>query len=331
MFRVDRANSGVGVMRISIVVLALGLVRLPAGQAWAQQGEQAVTPLNKTEYREAQTILAEFAADYAHDHMATDAHFGIKLADRFWTVSVRRKEVATPRGRLTDHGFGPHDVKLSDGVPATPTWYFEFADLNVLRLVALGKVNAGTAAMQNFDSDKVGVEIRDLDGFRSNSGDEADQYLALSHFFTKGKPEVTRFGRESSLETHGALATSLHTMKGFRVAFFSIGPQDRANGDPDLSSGQMPNQFIITSGKGTLLTDDGPMTLEKGMSVFVPQFVKHEMVNDGKEPLEGILVLYGDNSDFAFGTSYPAYLQDLNDFHRQYPFRKPPAAPSGDR
>jgi hypothetical protein len=55
------------------------------------------------------------------------------------------------------------------------------------------------------------------------------------------------------------------------------------------------------------------------------------MVNDGKEPLEGILVLYGDNSDFAFGTSYPAYLQDLNDFHRQYPFRKPPAAPSGDR
>lgn len=55
------------------------------------------------------------------------------------------------------------------------------------------------------------------------------------------------------------------------------------------------------------------------------------MVNDGKEPLEGILVLYGDNSDFAFGTSYPAFMQDLNDFYGDYPFRKPPAAPSSEK
>lgn len=316
-------------MRISTIALAFGLVSVAAGQAWAEQGEK-VKPLTKKEYREAQTILAEFARDYAGDYMAINATFGIKLADKFWTVTVERKEVATPRGRLTDHSFGPHDVKLSEGMAAKPNWYFELAGMNVLRLVASGKVNAGTAAMQSFDSDKVGVELRDREGYKSNAGDEADQYLALTHFFTKGKPEVTRFGRESSLETHGALATSLHTMKGFRVAFFSIGPQGKVNADPRLSFGQMPNQFIVTSGKGTLLTDDGPMVLEKGMSVFVPQFVKHEMVNDGTEPLEGILVLYGDNSDFAFGTSYPAYLQDLNDFHRKYPFRKTPPAPSGN-
>jgi oxalate decarboxylase/phosphoglucose isomerase-like protein (cupin superfamily) len=66
------------------------------------------------------------------------------------------------------------------------------------------------------------------------------------------------------------------------------------------------------------------MVLEKGMSVFVPQFVKHEMVNNGDEPLEGVLILYGDNSDFAFGTSYPAFQQDINDFYRQYKFRKEP-------
>lgn len=59
------------------------------------------------------------------------------------------------------------------------------------------------------------------------------------------------------------------------------------------------------------------------MSVFVQQFVKHRLVNDGTEPLEGVLVLYGDNSDFAFGTSYPGYLQDLNEWHRHYPFAGP--------
>ncbi|KUO52146.1 MAG: hypothetical protein APF78_08295 [Sphingomonadales bacterium BRH_c3] len=168
----------------------------------------------------------------------------------------------------------------------------------------------------------VGVETRDMEGFKSTSGDEADLYVALSHFFSKGKPEVTRFGRDNALETHGARATSLHTMKGFRVVFFSIGPQEAANADPQLSFGQMPNLFVVTQGKGTLYTDDGPMVLERGMSVFVPQFVKHELVNDGDEPLEGILILYGDNSDFAFGTSFPAYIRDLHEWHRNYQFRK---------
>jgi mannose-6-phosphate isomerase-like protein (cupin superfamily) len=310
-------------MRAVSLALAMGMMSASAVPAWAEQGEESAMPLTSEEYNEAQKILADFVKDYSHDHMAIDTTFGIKLDDRFWTVSVERKERASARGRLTDHSFGPHKVALSEGEPTKPTWYFEIADMNVLRLIASGKVNAGTAAMQSFGSDEVGVETRDMAGFKSTSGDEADLYLVLSHFFTKGKPEVTRFGRDTSLSTHGALATSLHTMKGFRVAFFSISPQGKVNADPRLSSGQMPNLFVVTSGKGTLLTDDGPMVLEKGMSVFVPQFVKHEMVNDGDEPLEGVLVLYGDNSDFAFGTSYPTYLQDLNEWHRQYEFKKP--------
>jgi mannose-6-phosphate isomerase-like protein (cupin superfamily) len=309
-------------MRAAVFALTAGLLSVAVGPAWCQADKKAPSVLTDQQQREAKTLLAELANDYTRDPMAIDVTFGVKLDDRFWTVSVKRKEAGTPRGRLTDHAFGPHTVTLSDGAPPAPTWYFEIADMNVLRMIASGKVNAGTAAMQSFDSDEVGVETRDMEGFKSTSGDEADLYLVLSHFFTKGKPEVTRFGRDTSLETHGALATSLHTMKGFRVAFFSIGPQKKANADPQLSSGQMPNLFIVTSGKGKLLTDDGPMVLEKGMSVFVPQFVKHEMVNDGDEPLEGVLVLYGDNSDFAFGTSYPSFQQDLNQFYRQYRFRK---------
>lgn len=308
-----------GLVRGAIACAAAGML---GGIASADESPKSSAALTDAEVAEASAILADFAADFAHDHMAIDVTFGIKLDDKFWSVDVQRKETSSARGRLTDHAFGPHKVTVREGAPADPTWYFEIADMNVLRLIASGEVNAGTAAMQSFGSDEVGVETRDMEGFTSTSGDEADLYLVLSHFFSKGKPEVTYFSRENSLETHGAMATSLHMMKGFRVFFFNIAPQETANEDPRLEFGQMPNLFIVTSGKGTLISDDGPMVLEKGMSVFIPQFVKHQIVNDGDEPLEGLGVLYGDNSDFAFGTSYPTFMQDLNEFYRQYEFRK---------
>ena len=310
-------------MRVPKLAMAAILLGISTGSGWAKDSGEATVALTDEDYSEASAILAEFAEDYRHDHMAVNSTFGIKLDDRFWTVSVKRKEVASPRGRLTDHAFGPHEVTLSEGAPEVPTWYFEIADMNVLRLISTGEVNAGTAAMQSFGSDEVGVETRDMEGFSSTSGDQAELYLALSHFFTKGKPEVTRFGRANSLETHGAQATALHMMKGVRVVHFSIGPQQVVNEDPRLEFGQMPNLFVVTAGKGTLNTDGGPMAMEKGMSIFVPQFVKHQIVNDGEEPLEGVLVLYGDNSDFALGTSYPSYLEALNEWHRTYPFGKP--------
>lgn len=312
-------------MRTTILALALAGSGLSTAPALAQDTDTEVPAMPDDEYTEASAIISGFAEDYRSDPMALDSYFGIRIDDRFWTIEVQREETPSARGGLTDHAFGPHSVTVTEGPPARPTWYFEIADMNVLRLIDTGRVNAGTAAMQSFASDEVGVETRDMEGFASTPGDQAEMYLALSHFFTKGLPEVTRFGRDNSLGTHGAQASVLHMMKGFRVLHMSIGPQQAANTDPRLQYGQMPNLFIISSGKGTLHTDAGPMVLEAGMSVFVPQFVKHEIVNDGDEPLEGIVVLYGDNSDFAFGTSYPAYQQDLNDFMRAYPYRKPQA------
>lgn len=274
---------------------------------------------------EAQTILERFAEDYRSDPMAISGTFGIKLGDDWWTVAVARAEEAYhPENapRLTYHNLGPHQVTLTRGAPAEPTWYFEIADIGVLRMIANGEVNAGTAAMQSFGSDQVGVETGAMDGFEMNSGTEGELYIALSHFFTTGTPEITRFGRAQSLQTHGAAATSLHMMKGFRIAYFSIAPEEAANEDPRLEFGQMPNLFIVTSGRGQALLGDQEIELEAGMSVFVAPYVRHVIRNPYDEPMEGVLILYGDNSDFAFGTSYPEYLEAQNAFHAEYPFRK---------
>jgi mannose-6-phosphate isomerase-like protein (cupin superfamily) len=297
--------------------------------AVAQPFSSAAQPAEETSSmshsEEAQGILERLAADYRIDPMATSATFGIKLGEDWWTVSVvRAQEAYTPEGspHLTFHHFGPHDVTLTRGVPTDPTWYFEISSIDVLRMISSGEINAGTAAMQSFDSDQVGVETRVMDGFTMNSGAEGETYLAISHFFTTGIPEITRFGRDESLQTHGASAVSLHVMKGFRIAYFSIAPEEAANEDPRLEFGQMPNLFIVTSGRGQALLGDQEIELEAGMSVFVPPYVRHVIRNPYSEPMEGVFVLYGDNSDFAFGTSYPDYLEAQNAFHAEYPFRR---------
>lgn len=43
--------------------------------------------------------------------------------------------------------------------------------------------------------------------------------------------------------------------------------------------------------------------MEARMSVFVGPYVKHVFYNPNEEPLEGILVLFGDSIDYATGQS----------------------------
>lgn len=304
---------------------ALALAGTDGGAAMAQNNQvEAATEISDAELQRTEAILRELADDYVNDPMAISSVFGIRMADHWWTVKVERVETPSRRGRLTDHAFGPHKVSLTRGEPTQPTWFFGIASLDVLEKIAAGEVNAGTAAMQSFGSDRVGVETSDMEGFTSSAGDQADMYVALAHFFTKGRPEVVRFGRDNSLMTHGVQATAIHMVKGSRILHFSINRDEVANDSEQLDSSQTPNLFIVTHGRGTLETDgDQKIALEPGVAVYVPQFTKHVIRNDGGEPLEGILVLYGDNSDFGFGTSFPSYVEDLHEWHRQYPFGKP--------
>ena len=290
-----------------------------SGQQPQVEQQQA---LSEEEAAEATAIFERLVADYRNDPMAISGQFGIKIADQFWSVTIHRKEKSSQRGRLTDHEFGPHDVTLSSGEPSEPTFIYVIASMDVLRLIAEGKVNAGTAAMQSFGSDQVGVETDEMEGFEMTSGAEAHLYHHLSHFFTTGVPEITYFGAEHALETHGAQMTALHFMKGFRIGYFTMQPEQTVNADVRLQKGQMPNLFVITKGRGVGHLGDRQIELKPGMSVFVPPFVRHEFTAVGDEPMEGIVVLYGDNSDFAFGTSYPSFLEDLYEFHADYPFRK---------
>lgn len=297
------------------LVLAAAAAALSAGVASAD--------VPRADTQQVDQLLRGFAADYRNDPMAINSVFGIKVGEDWWTITVKRRQQPYSRdGKLTFHRLGPHEVTLTSGQPAAPTWYFDIASPDVLKSIAAGEINAGTAAMRSFGSDRVGVSMEAMDGFEIGPGAVADMYHAMNHFWTKGVPEVTYFERDKSLPTHGAAAVALHGYKDRRIAWFSIGPEEAANDDPRLESGQVPNLFIVTKGRGRAIIGERELELREGMSVFIPPYTRHVLKNPYEVPMEGILVLFGDNADFVRGTSYPEFLEDLNDFYRTYPFER---------
>lgn len=253
--------------------------------------------------------------------MAHTTYFGVKVGDEWWQVQSQRKQSGYGVGKekqYTFHNFGPHEVTLQKGKPSTPTWYFHFAHKDVLNNIYTKVWTASTASAKSFGSDQVGLNIRDMEGFKSGIKEDALAYEVMEHFWKKDAVEITHFNRDSSLPTHGAEHVGLYTMKDKRIGWFTIGPQEAANAERGLDKGQVPNLFIITKGKGRANFGEGDVELQPGMSVFVPPYVKHVIYNPYTEPLEGILVLYGDNIDFARGKSYMDFLEQQHDFYQSY-------------
>ena len=268
-----------------------------------------------------ESMLQEYVESYMTDPMAHTVNFGIKVGDQWWYVESRRKQEGYQVGKkkqYTFHNFGPHEVHLYPGMPSTPTWYFDIADVETLENFYNQKWTASTASAKSRGSDKVALEIRDMEEFTSGIKEDALVYEVMEHFWKRDRVEITRFSRDGTLPTHGVDHVGLYTMKDKRIGWFSIGPDQAANAEKGMDKGQVPNLFIITKGKGQADFGDGPVELEPGMSVFIPPYMKHVIYNPYDEPLEGIVILFGDNIDYARGQSYMDFLEKQHDFYKSY-------------
>ncbi len=274
----------------------------------------ACTTISYGQDNETRTILESFVESYKTDPMAITANFGIQIGDDWWHVNANRKQEGYAVGtKHIFHNYGPHNVTLHEGKPEIPTWYFSLADKTVLENINNKIWTASTAAMKSYPNDIVAFNLKNMEGFESSLEDDAIMYQVMEHFWKKEKVEVTNFARDNSLPTHGIGAVSLYTMKDKRIAWFSIRKGEAGNDNPDLEKGQCPNLFILTKGKGKALFAAEEIDVQEGMSVFVGPYVKHVIYNPYDEPLEGILILFGDNIDFALGQSYLDYLE--NQYH----------------
>ncbi len=266
-------------------------------------------------------ILKGFVESYKLDPMAQTINFGVLVGENWWYVESKRKQEGYKVGKskqYTFHNFSPNTVTLHKGKPSVPTWYFHFANKKALDNIDQQIWTASTASAKSVGSDIVALNIRDMEGFKSGIKDDATAYEVMEHFWKKGQTEITYFSRDGSLPTHGVDHVGLYTMKDKRIGWFSIGPDQAANDERGLDKGQVPNLFIITKGKGTAKLGDETIELKAGMSVFVPQYVKHTIYNPFEEPLEGIVVLFGDNIDYARGKSYMDFLEQQHNFYHSY-------------
>ena len=266
-------------------------------------------------------MLVEFVESYRTDPMTHTINFGIKLGDQWWTVSSERKQEGYAVGKkkqYTFHNYGPHDVSLKEGKPTDPTWYFDFADAKVLENIYSGQWTASTASAKSWGTDQVGLNILNMEGFKMGVREDAKAYEVMEHFWKKDPIEIVHFTRDASLPTHGVDHVGLYTMKDKRIGWFSIGPEQAANAERGLDKGQVPNLFIITKGRGRAELGDQTVDLKEGMSIFIGPYVKHVIYNPFDEPLEGIVVLFGDNIDFALGKSYMDFLEEQHEFYEHY-------------
>ena len=266
-------------------------------------------------------ILQGFVESYKTDNMAHTIIFGVLVGNDWWHVQSERKQTGYKVGKkkqYTFHNFSPHHVTLHKGKPNLPTWYFHFAEKEVLDNVDQQIWTASTASAKSFGSDVVGLNIRDLEGFKSGIKDDAIAYEVMEHFWKKGQAEITYFERDGSLPTHGVDHVGLYTMKDKRIGWFSIGSEQAANNERGLNKGQVPNLLIFTKGRGMADLGDKKIEITAGMSIFVPPYVKHVIYNPNNEPLEGIVVLFGDNIDYARGKSYMDFLEQQHSFYESY-------------
>ena len=268
-----------------------------------------------------QEILKGFVESYSKDHMAQTITFGILIHDDWWHVKSVRKQTGYKVGKnkqYTFHNFAPHTVTLHKGKPTTPTWYFHFANKEVVNNIDQKIWTAATASAKSYGSDVVGLNVRDIEGFKSGIKDDAIAYEVMEHFWKKGQVEITYFKRDGSLPTHGVDHVGLYTMKDKRIGWFSIGKEQAANKGRGLDKGQVPNLLIFTKGKGVAELGDEKIEVSAGMSILIPPYTKHVIYNTNNEPLEGIVVLFGDNIDFARGKSYMDFLEQQHQFYQNY-------------
>ncbi len=149
-----------------------------------------------------QDILQSFVESYRVDNMAHTITFGVLVGDDWWHIQSEREQTGYKVGKkkqYTFHNFSPHTVTLHKGKPNTPTWYFNFANKKVLDNIDQQIWTAATASAQSFASDIVGLNILDLEGFKSGIKDVAIAYEVMEHFWKKGQAEITYFKRDGSL------------------------------------------------------------------------------------------------------------------------------------
>lgn len=239
--------------------------------------------------RSAADILRSYVEDFRNDPAGAEPMtFGVRLKGESggeWQVTVAGRKEAT----------GSYHVELRDGLPVTPSVLYTL-DLNTLRKIDRGEINALTAMGRARASDPAPMDIEFMEGFQPEADFFARFIPFTFHFWTRGFPETVNFGEAYSREVHGANMVVFYYQKGLRSAWAQIEKGQHVNADPKDQTNPFPSMIIGIRGKAVAKVGGKESVMQAGQMVFIPAGVSHEAWNPYDEPAEIVLLMFGEGA-----------------------------------
>jgi mannose-6-phosphate isomerase-like protein (cupin superfamily) len=261
---------------------ALFVVTVPSVRYFAHAAE---SPDGSRE--SAAEMLRAFVEDFRRDPLAArPVTFGIRVDEDEWQVEVG--------------GWPPEaeeaEVILSRGFPDEPTFFF-FTDAETLGRIYRGELAALTAMGKASSRDASPLDVDGMEGAEPTPELVEHMMSLCFHFWTRGVPEIVRFGDKSyTRELHGANTVLFYYRQGFRSAWFQIEPGQHVNEDPKGQANPFPSMLIITKGAVDSRIGGAERQLVEGEMVLIGAGVTHEFWNSGTRPSEGILLMFGEGA-----------------------------------
>jgi len=250
-----------------------------------RQAEAAYTTASPSESVE--EMLSGFVDDFRNDPTAgKPVTFGVRVDGEEWTVEVVGRPAEAKEA----------EVELRRGFPDEPTFFF-FTDAATLGRIYRGELASLTAMGKAYASDPSPLDVDGMEGAEPTP-ELIESMMSLSfHFWTRGFPEIVRFGDKSyTREVHGGNAVLFYYQEGFRSAWFQIEPGQHVNEDAGMQQNPFPSMLIITQGSVDSRIGGVDSKLVAGEAVFIGPGVNHEFWNGGSEPGAGILLMFGEGA-----------------------------------
>ncbi len=225
------------------------------------------------------TILERFTRSYIEKTpQLTELTFGIKIGlDDWWTVHIR-----------DDRSY-----EINTGRPDEPTFYFT-TDMEILQKIASGGMHVFTAMAKAKGTDFAPMDFEVMKGFTPREDFELLEFIF--HYFTIGKVEKIKFGKEFARIVHGGYAIPLIYSKGLRTGWYRIEKGMVINKEPADQLNPFPTLVIATRGRGTAKIGGQECSFSAGDAYFIPKKVTHTFWTDCEDGLEFIIIMYGEGA-----------------------------------
>lgn len=245
-------------------------------------------PTTALDKAEAETIIKSYVEDYRSDRHAREPRtIGITVPEvgGEWTIEVTGREIGKSRW----------EVRLREGLPSIPTFVYR-AEIKALKAIYAGEMNALTAQAKAFSTDYAPLEVKEINDYRPTEEEDGALNAFSFHFWTKGFPEVIPFRPEATRKAHGSGVTIFYYEKGLRTGWYNIMPGERVREDAREQAMPFPMMGVLIKGTAKGIVDGEPITVSAGHTVFIPAHVHHKWWNETSEPVELILIMFGEGA-----------------------------------